>query len=242
MNQIQADVAALAQFEDEGRVTRCCDAELGRAHPLGLGDVVLDALPELIFGEHSTNIIGERLACNRIFIGYRILDQIGVPSYHLPMGDEIESRLPPHKQVILDRMEEAGHDMQSLSLLIGRKESYVQQYVRYGKPKKLDGDDRRLIAEALGVSEMDLMPPPSGASNPARQMGKRALPRSIAPVHSPLSAPVQVDDAQAIWSPDGRSVLFPFYLDGEVALLTALPADRARRLAKQILKDDPASE
>lgn len=48
---------------------------------------------------------------------------------------------------------EKGEDYASLSRLIGRNAAYIQQFIRRGVPKKLDEEDRRILARYLGVSE-----------------------------------------------------------------------------------------
>lgn len=48
---------------------------------------------------------------------------------------------------------ERGEDYASLSRLIGRNAAYVQQYIRRGVPKKLDEEDRRVLADYFGVDE-----------------------------------------------------------------------------------------
>lgn len=41
----------------------------------------------------------------------------------------------------------------ALSRLIGRNAAYIQQFIKRGTPRKLDEDDRRLLAEYFGVDE-----------------------------------------------------------------------------------------
>lgn len=54
----------------------------------------------------------------------------------------------------LDRLiRDAGDDYASLSRLLGRNAAYVQQFIRRGVPKKLDEDDRRLLARHFRVEE-----------------------------------------------------------------------------------------
>src|SRR5918992_1375634 len=48
---------------------------------------------------------------------------------------------------------ERGEDYASLSRLIGRNPAYVQQYIKRGSPKRLDEQDRRLLARYFGVPE-----------------------------------------------------------------------------------------
>lgn len=44
----------------------------------------------------------------------------------------------------------------SLSAMLGRNPSYLQQFVRKGSPRKLEEQDRRRLAEFFGVSEAEL--------------------------------------------------------------------------------------
>jgi hypothetical protein len=54
----------------------------------------------------------------------------------------------------LDRLiREQGDDYASISRLLGRNAAYVQQFIRRGTPRKLDEDDRRLLARYFGVDE-----------------------------------------------------------------------------------------
>lgn len=48
---------------------------------------------------------------------------------------------------------ERGEDYASLSRLIGRNSAYIQQFIKRGVPRKLDEDDRRILAQYFGVSE-----------------------------------------------------------------------------------------
>lgn len=58
----------------------------------------------------------------------------------------------------------------SLSALIGRNTTYLQQFVRKGSPRKLEENDRRTLAEFFGVAESELGAPLRGgviAAGPA---------------------------------------------------------------------------
>ena len=56
----------------------------------------------------------------------------------------------------------------SLSTMIGRNPSYLQQYVGRGSPRKLEEDDRRKLAEFFGVSETELGATQESSFAPAR--------------------------------------------------------------------------
>ena len=51
----------------------------------------------------------------------------------------------------------SGHTFREVSLKIGRKDSYIQQYIKYGFPKRLNEMDRRKVCQFLGVSEEELL-------------------------------------------------------------------------------------
>jgi len=56
---------------------------------------------------------------------------------------------------------ERGDDYASLSRLLGRNSAYVQQFIKRGVPRKLDEDDRRILADYFGVAE-ELLGGPAG--------------------------------------------------------------------------------
>jgi len=47
----------------------------------------------------------------------------------------------------------AGEDYASLSRMLGRNPTYVQQFVKRGVPRRLSEDDRRLLAQHFGIAE-----------------------------------------------------------------------------------------
>lgn len=57
---------------------------------------------------------------------------------------------------LLSLSEQQGLSLSSLSALIGRNSTYLQQFVRKGSPRKLDEEDRRKLADFLGVDESEL--------------------------------------------------------------------------------------
>lgn len=50
-----------------------------------------------------------------------------------------------------------GFNYRELSLKIGRKDSYLQQYVKYGYPRRLKEIDRARLAQLLGIDDIELM-------------------------------------------------------------------------------------
>jgi len=70
---------------------------------------------------------------------------------------------------------EQGVSLAALSALIGRNSTYLQQFVRKGSPRKLEEQDRRRLAEFLGVDETELGAPEYNPSVPVNALaGKRA--------------------------------------------------------------------
>lgn len=65
------------------------------------------------------------------------------------------------RQRLLALSQEQGHSLASLSDLIGRNASYLQQFIRKGSPRKLEEQDRRKLAQFLGVAEEELGAPDS---------------------------------------------------------------------------------
>ena len=48
---------------------------------------------------------------------------------------------------------EKGSSLASLSRMLGRNATYLQQYISKGSPRKLEEDDRRKLARFFGVAE-----------------------------------------------------------------------------------------
>ncbi|WP_340586590.1 S24 family peptidase [Erythrobacter alti] len=49
-----------------------------------------------------------------------------------------------------------GSSLAALSRMIGRNGTYLQQYITKGSPRKLEEDDRRRLAQFLGLDESEL--------------------------------------------------------------------------------------
>jgi len=52
--------------------------------------------------------------------------------------------------------EERGISLASLSRLLGKNSSYLQQFLRKGSPRKLEENDRAVLARFFGVAETEL--------------------------------------------------------------------------------------
>ena len=55
------------------------------------------------------------------------------------------SNLEEERKFICDLIVESGFSLREMSLKIGKKESYLHQYIKYGKPSKLTDKDREAI-------------------------------------------------------------------------------------------------
>ena len=57
---------------------------------------------------------------------------------------------------LVELTEQSRTSLASLSAMLGRNPSYLQQFVRKGSPRKLEEADRRRLAEFFGVDEVEL--------------------------------------------------------------------------------------
>ncbi len=80
-------------------------------------------------------------------------------------------------RIVLDRLiAERGENYADLSRLIKRNPAYIQQFIKRGTPRKLDEEDRRVLARYFGVAEEMLGGPGSVAAAPVRA---RAMPAVV---------------------------------------------------------------
>lgn len=76
---------------------------------------------------------------------------------------------------LLELATQQGLSLSALSAFIGRNSTYLQQFVRKGSPRKLEEQDRRKLAEFLGVNEAELGAPEYNSSDVSSTLaGKRA--------------------------------------------------------------------
>ncbi|HEX7876929.1 MAG TPA: S24 family peptidase [Sphingobium sp.] len=98
-------------------------------------------------------------------------------------------------RIALERLiVERGENYADLSRLLNRNPAYIQQFIKRGTPRKLDEEDRRVLARYFGVTEDILGGPPAGA--PA-QRKSRALPAVVSVPRLSLGAsagPGSLDD------------------------------------------------
>jgi len=72
-------------------------------------------------------------------------------------------------RVVLDRLiHDRGENYGAISRMIGRNPTYIQQFVKRGSPRKLDEDDRRILARYFGVPE-EMLGGPAEKSYPVSQ-------------------------------------------------------------------------
>lgn len=71
--------------------------------------------------------------------------------------------MTPDRAKLVELAEAGRTSLASLSAMLGRNPSYLQQFVRKGSPRKLEEADRRRLAEFFGVSEVALGADPTHA-------------------------------------------------------------------------------
>ena len=69
---------------------------------------------------------------------------------------------------------ERGASLASLSELLGRNPSYLQQFIKKGSPRKLEEGDRKTLAEFFGVDESELGAPDSAAKEKSYEWSRLA--------------------------------------------------------------------
>lgn len=79
------------------------------------------------------------------------------------------AEMTPERMRLVELTEQARTSLASLSAMLGRNPSYLQQFVRKGSPRKLEEADRRRLAEFFGVSEVELGADPGHARIPAHE-------------------------------------------------------------------------
>lgn len=65
------------------------------------------------------------------------------------------------RKLILERLQELGLGMAEVSEMLGRNETYLQQFLKRGSPRELHERDRSRLAEILKVTEDQLRGPSS---------------------------------------------------------------------------------
>ncbi|RJY08265.1 LexA family transcriptional regulator [Aurantiacibacter aquimixticola] len=60
------------------------------------------------------------------------------------------------RETLAEAAREKGSSLAALSRMIGRNSTYLQQYITKGSPRKLEEEDRRKLAQFLGLDESAL--------------------------------------------------------------------------------------
>lgn len=63
------------------------------------------------------------------------------------------------REILAEAARERGSSLAALSRMIGRNKTYLQQYISKGSPRKLEEEDRRKLAQFLGLGESALGAP-----------------------------------------------------------------------------------
>ncbi len=74
------------------------------------------------------------------------------------------------RERLLQLSAEKGASLSGLSEMIGRNTTYLQQFIRKGSPRKLEEDDRRVLAEFFGVPQSELGGPEENSYEPSRKL------------------------------------------------------------------------
>ncbi len=74
---------------------------------------------------------------------------------------------------LLELVNEHGASLSGLSELIGRNQTYLQQFIRKGSPRKLEETDRRTLARFFGVAESELGAPEDFPSANAEKRARK---------------------------------------------------------------------
>ncbi len=94
---------------------------------------------------------------------------------------ELQDDSGPERARLLELAQASRASLASLSAMIGRNPSYLQQFVRKGSPRRLEERDRQRLAEFFGVLESEL-----GA--PARALRRSPAEEFLAVPRLPLDA------------------------------------------------------
>lgn len=78
---------------------------------------------------------------------------------------------PDPREKLLALAREQGASLASLSEMIGRNPSYLHQFITRGSPRRLEENDRRVLAEFFGVGEAVLGAPKDNSYKLASKAG-----------------------------------------------------------------------
>lgn len=110
-------------------------------------------------------------------------------SYFLPLSEISYSRgMDAVRKLLIEKADDAGETLASLSKKVGKNHAYLQQFVRRGIPVRLPEEVRRKLAGILRVSEADLGAP---AGHIAPPVPAHASNENLAiPPHQPDEIPL----------------------------------------------------
>ena len=74
------------------------------------------------------------------------------------------------RERLLELSRQNGNSLARLSEMIGRNPTYLQQYIRKGSPRKLEEEDRRMLADFFGVAESELGGPEEKSYSVTRKL------------------------------------------------------------------------
>ncbi|MEL6877548.1 MAG: LexA family transcriptional regulator [Pseudomonadota bacterium] len=72
------------------------------------------------------------------------------------MRNAAKNKTSNPRERLLELSQERGVSLSNLSKMLGRNASYLQQFIKKGSPRKLEEEDRRVLAEFFGISEVEL--------------------------------------------------------------------------------------
>lgn len=85
------------------------------------------------------------------------------------------------REYLDELIRERQEDYASLSRLIGRNPSYIQQFIKRGSPKRLDEEDRKTLARYFGVPEVLLGGRDEGRSSQLKKIPRLNVQASAGP-------------------------------------------------------------
>lgn len=92
------------------------------------------------------------------------------------MSKAPESSLEGPRARLLELSQAHGASLASLSEMLGRNASYLQQFIRKGSPRKLEEGDRKTLARVFGVDESELREPDADTQDNSYAMPLRRDP------------------------------------------------------------------
>ena len=105
------------------------------------------------------------------------------------MKTPTEAQLTGARARLLELSQDRGVSLSSLSEMLGRNPSYLQQFIRKGSPRKLEEGDRRTLAQFFAVDEAHLASESSMVKEKSyKPPAKRALSEYVDVPRLPIGA------------------------------------------------------